>query len=175
MKTKIFFLSMMLFLLSAKVFAQKQSAAAFVQSFYQFHRARTGAFNARELELHKKWFSPELNKLFQNELQREKEYLKQNPTDKPHFGDGFPFTPNEECYKNGREIKNVLKLGAPKTSGNKTVIETKFYYPKACEAGGELARAQKIELVKIKGRWLISDLIYSDGSRLTEDLKRAEY
>ena len=72
-----------------------------------------------------------------------------------------------------KEIKNVLKLGTIESSENKTVIEVKFYYPKTC--GGELTRAHKIELVKSKGVWFINDLIYSDGSRLTEDLKRAEY
>lgn len=175
MKTKIFFLSIILIGLSANAFAQKQSATAFVESFYKFHRARTRAFTAREVGLHRKWFTAELNRLFQNELKREREYLKKNPTDKPHFGDGFPFTPYEECYKNGKEIKNVLKLGAPESIGNKTLIEAKFYYPKACSGGGELTREHKIELVKSRGVWLISDLIFSDGSRLTEDLKRAEY
>jgi hypothetical protein len=175
MKTKIFFLSIILVALSANVFAQKQSAAAFVESFYKFHRARSKTFNAIEVYARRRWFTPELNRLFLNELKREKEFSKQNPDDKPHFGDGFPFAPIEECYKNGKYINNVLKLGAVTTRGNKTVIEARFYYPKACSAAGELSRTEKIELVKSKGVWLIGDLIYSDGSRLTEDLKRAEY
>jgi hypothetical protein len=176
MKTKILFLSIVLFLLSANVFAQRQqSATSFVGSFYKFHRARSLAFNAIEVNARKRWFTAELNRLLQNEVRRQKEFTKRNPDEKPHFGDGFPFAPIEECYKNGNEIKNVLKLSAPKSIRNKTVVEAKFYYPRACSAGGELAGVEKIELVKSKGGWLISDLIYADGKRLSDDLKRTEY
>src|SRR5215204_1222763 len=104
MKTKIFFLSIILLLFSATVFAQKQSASAVVESFYKFHRARERTFNAGEVNLHKKWFTAELNRLFQNELKREKEYLKKNPGNKPFFGDGFALTPLEECTSGGKSF-----------------------------------------------------------------------
>lgn len=179
MKTKIFFLSIILLLLSSSIFAQKQSAAAFVESFYEFHRARSGGFNAEELDAHKKWFAAELYKLFQNELKREAEYLKENPTDKPYFGDGLPFTALEECYVEGKEVKNVLKIGKISSKENKTLVEVKFYQPKACE--GYFIHAYQIELVKNEKSWLINDLIYlndetmSEEGRLTEDLKREKY
>ena len=75
-------------LLSANIFAQKQSASAALEPFYKFYRARSGIFNAKEVDLYK---------LFQNELKCKKEYLKQNPTDKLFYGDGFPFQPLDEC------------------------------------------------------------------------------
>lgn len=179
MKTKTFLVLVILLILSGNLFAQKQSATAFVESFYEFHRARTEGFNAEELEARKKWFTAELYELFQNELKREAEYLKENPTDKPFFGDGFPFAPMEECYVEGKEIKNILKVG--KTSGKegKTLVEIKFYYPKACE--GNFIHAYKIELVKNERSWLINDLIYlndqtmREEDRLTTDLKREKY
>ena len=173
MKTKIFFLSIVFLLFSANAFAQKQSAAAFVQAFYKFHRARSGVFKASEVNAHKRWFTAQLNNLFQNELQREREYLKQNPTNKPHFGDGFPFLPFEECSNGGKSVKNDLKLGAVTTNSDKTLVEVMFHQPKAC--GGELIHAYKVELVKSKSGWLINDWIYDDGERLSDDLKRAEY
>ena len=173
MKTKIFFLSIILAVLSANVFAQKQSATAFVQSFYKFHRARSGVFKASEVNAHRRWLTAELNGLFRNELKREKEYLKANPTNKPHFGDGFPFAPFEECMKGGKSVRNDLKFGAETTDSNKTLVEVAFYQPKAC--GGDLIHAYKVELVKNKGVWLINDFIYEDGERLSDDLKRAEY
>jgi len=173
MKNKFIFLAVLLLLFSADVFAQKQSAAAFVRSFYEFHRARSGAFNAGEVNSRKKWFTAELNRLFQSELKREKEYLKQNPTDKPHFGDGFPFLPYEECSKDGKGFKNVLKTGTETIRKSLTIVEVKIFQPKAC--GGELTATYKVELVKIKNGWLINDWIYDDGKRLSDDLKRAEY
>jgi len=97
MKIKIIFLSLVLVLFSPGVYAQKQDASATVQSFYKSHLSRSGIFNASEVKARKKWFTDDLNKLFQTELQREKAYLKANPTDKPHFGDGFPFQRQEKA------------------------------------------------------------------------------
>jgi len=179
MKTKIVFLSIILLMLSANVFSQKQSAEAFVESFYKFHRARSGGFNTEELLAHKKWFTAELYELFQNELKREAEYLKENPTNKPYFGDGLPFTALEECYVEGKGIKNVLKIGKTSAKENKTLVEVKFYQPKVCE--GHFIHAYKVELVKNEGSWLINDLIYlndqtmAEEGRLTADLKREKY
>ena len=173
MKTKAVFLSIIVLAFAANVIAQKQRATAFVESFYKFHRSRSTVFDVKELNFRKKWFTSELNRLFQNELKREKEYLKANPTDKPFFGDGFPFTPYEECYKNKKEIKNVLKVGNAVAVKNRTIVNVKFYYPKVCS--GKLNAEYKVEIVKKKGRWQINDFIYSDGSRLTEDLKRPQY
>lgn len=164
---------MFLLLCSTNIFAQKQTASAFVEAFYKFHRARSGIFNAAEVGAHKKWFSSELNELFQNELKREKEFLKQNPTDKPHFGDGFPFTPYEECSSNGKGVKNVIKTALLKEFKGDSTVEVKFYQPKVC--GGELIETYKVELRMNKNGWLIYDWIYPDGKRLTDDLKRTEY
>lgn len=174
MKTKIFFLSIILLLLSSSIFAQKQNAAEFVESFYEFHRARSGSFSAEELEAHKKWLTSELYKLFQYELKREMEYLKDNPTNKPYFGDGFPFAPLEECYVKGNEIKNILKIGETTIKGDKTIVEVKFYYPKACD--GSFIHAYQVEVTKNNGDWQINDFIYLDSNeRLTDDLKREKY
>ena len=105
--------------------------------------------------------------------------MKKNPTNKPHFGDGFPFAPMEECYVEGKEIKNILKIGKTTFKENKTIVEVKFYYPKVCD--GSFIHAYQVELVKNNGDWLISDLIYlndetmNEEERLTEDLKREKY
>jgi hypothetical protein len=173
MKTKFFLLSMILLLLSANIFAQKQDAAAAVGAFYKFHRTRSNVFKASEVNLYKKWFSAGLNKLFQYELKREKEYLKKNPTDKPYFGDGFGFDPLDECSKAGKSYKNTYQIGTAAIRKSLAVVEVKFYNPKAC--GGEAIATYKIELIQNKGIWLINDWIYPDGKRLTEDLKRTEY
>jgi len=173
MKIKIIFLSIILILLSTSIFAQKQDATVAVQSFYKFHLLRSGVFNASEVKARQKWFTDDLNRLFQNELQREKEFLKANPTDKPHFGDGFPFQPYEECSKNEKLIKNTYTIGAATVKGDNATVEVKFFQPKEC--GGDLIDTYKVLLMKSKGKWLINDWLYSDAKALTEDLNRSEY
>jgi hypothetical protein len=173
MKIKIIFLSIILVLLSMNISAQKQDASAVVQSFYKFHLSGPGIFSAGEIKARKKWFSDNLNKLFQTELQREKEYLKANPTDKPHFGDGFPFQSLDECESAGKLIKNTFQVSAATVKSEKATVEVRFYKPKEC--GGELIDTYKVELTKSKGKWLIDDWLYSDAKTLTEDLKRANY
>ncbi len=173
MKTKIVFLSVILLLPLANIFAQKQSASTVVGAFYKFHRTRSGIFNAKEVGLYKKWFSADLNKLFQNELKREKEYLKQNPTDKPFYGDGFPFQPLDECSMGGKSFKNTYKIGTETIRKSIAIVEVKFYDPRQC--GGELIETYKVELVERKGTWLINDWYLVGGKKLSEDLKRAEY
>lgn len=173
MKTKIIFFSIFLVLLSTTIYSQKQTPSTFVQSFYKFHRARSGSFNANELSLLKKWFTPQLNELLQNELKREEEFIKQNPKEKPHWGDGFSFAPNEDGYINGKITKNTLKVGSFTIRKSIALVTVKFYLNKVW--GGNLVDTYKIELVKNNNGWLINDLIYSDGSRLTKDLKRNNY
>jgi hypothetical protein len=173
MKLKTVFLSIVLVLLSTNAFAQKQDAAAIVQSFYKFHLSRSGVFDAGEVKARQKWFSTDLNKLFQTELQREKEYLKANPTDKPHFGDGFPFQPYEECSKDGKSYKNTYNIGARTVEKDKATVEVKFYMPKEC--GGDLIETYKVELLKSKSNWLINNWLYADGTTLSQDLKRTDY
>ena len=125
------------------------------------------------MKTRKKWFTDDLNKLFQTELKREKEYLKVNPTDKPHFGDGFSFQSLDECESAGKSIKNTYQIGAATVKGEQATVEVKFYKPKEC--GGDLIDTYKVELVKTKEKWLIDDWLYSDAKTLTEDLKRTNY
>ena len=173
MKIKFIVLSLVLAFLSIGVYGQKQDASATVQSFYKFHLSRSGIFNAGEVKAHKKFFTEDLSKLFQIELQREKDYLKANPTNKPHFGDGFPFQSTNECTSAGKSIVNTYQVSAAEVKGERATVAVKFYQPKEC--GGELIDTYKVELVKTKGKWLIDDWLYSDAKTLTEDLKRANY
>ncbi len=173
MKTKIIFLSIILLTLLTSIYAQKQDATATVQEFYKFHLSRPGIFKESEVKAYRKYFTDNLNRLFQTELQREKEYLKANPTDKPHFGDGFPFQPFDECESAGKLIKSTYTVGAAAVKGERATVEVKFSPPKEC--GGDLIGIYKVELVKSKGKWLIDDWLYSDAKTLTEELKRTNY
>ena len=173
MKTKIIFILCILVLFSLNALAQTNNASAAVESFYKFHRSRSDIFNARQVALRKTWFSTNLNGLFQYELKRENEFFKKNPTEKPFFGDGFPFQPYDECFKAGKSYKNAYKVGTAAVQAQKAVVEVQFYTPKVC--GGKLIDTYKVELVKSKGKWLINDWVYPDGRTLIEDLKRKDY
>jgi hypothetical protein len=148
-------------------------AKSTVEKFYKFYRTRNGVVSTHELNLIKPWFTVELTKLFQNEIKREAEFIKKHSDDKPHFGDGFPFNPYEECVADNKIILNTIETGEVKLDANKAIVEVKFSASKEC--GGEDIDIYKIELLKNKNRWLINDWIYSDETKLSDDLKRKDY
>jgi hypothetical protein len=153
--------------------ADNNAAIATVKSFYKFHRASKNIFNKTQVDARKRWFAPELYGLFNNELKLEKEFLKANPSEKPYFGDGFPFQPYDECFANNKSHPNVYKIGNADVRNNRALVEVKFYEPKIC--GGRFIDTYKIELVKSRGKWAIADWIYSNGNKLTTDIKTPHY
>jgi hypothetical protein len=168
MKTKIVFLPIVLVLLSVSAFAQRQSASEFVREFYRFHLSHENIFNEREVARRRRFFSPRLQLLFDAELRREKAYLKKNPTDKPFFGDGLPFTPIEFCRKDYR-------VGETQTGKRATLVNVNLVYGKSsCDADDGTKLLYKIVLVKIGGKWLIDNLIYDDGTTLGQAFKEAK-
>ena len=128
----------------------------------------------RNIDLRKRWFSPELYKLLLNELKREAAYIKANPTDKPHFGDGLPFQPlDETCELNGKSYKRQISYGTVTVKGNAGNVDVYFKYPKGCNIPDIL---YAVNMDKEKGRWVIADIRYFPGdTSLVEDLNRKEY
>lgn len=177
LKNRFLWLLVIVLILLSSVFAQKQSASEIVQSFYKFHLSRTVIFSLHELKLRKRWLTAELFGLLLIELKREDEFIRKNPNHKPHFGDGFPFQPFEECVIEEKIIRNLYQIKEISSDKNKAIVEVSFFVPKECEEQTEknLIDIYKIELLKTKNTWLINDWIYSDGSRLSKDLKREKY
>jgi hypothetical protein len=176
-KIKILGLLVIVLILSNAVFAQKQNPTEIVKSFYKFHLGRTVLFSLHEVKLRKRWFTNELFQLLLVELKREDEFIRKNPNDKPHFGDGFPFQPFEECVIGEKIIRNLYEVKEISSDANKATVEVSFFVPKECEEQTEenLLAIYKIELIKTKNTWLLNDWVYSDGSRLSKDLKREKY
>lgn len=173
-KHGIYFILLFLFAFDTGVSGQQRSAVETVKSFYKFHNSRSGIFSLHEVKLRKRWFTAALYNLFLNEIKREDEFIRKNPSEKPHFGDGFPLQPFAECVIGEKVLNNLYE--AFETVSNepaKAFVEVKFYSPEICKK--QLLDTYKIELIKMKNVWLINDWIYSDGSRLTEDLKRKDY
>lgn len=171
MKINISFTLIIILLFSLCVYSQ--NATKTVSAFYKFHRSNSQVFEKKELEARETWFTKKLYKLFFYELKRQEEFLTKNPTDKPRFGDGFPFQPYEECYLNGKNYLNEIKIQKLKSESDKKIIKVGFYTPKQCD--GEHIKNYKVEVVKTNKRWLINDWIYEDGKRLSEYLEREKY
>jgi len=93
MKPQIAIGLMLLMTASLTAFSQNSGPVAAATAFYKFDRSHSQVFTRENIDARKQWLSAGLYKLLINELVREKEYLKKNPTDKPHFGDGLPFQP----------------------------------------------------------------------------------
>ena len=154
----------------AKIEGPKSTAAA----FYRFDSANSQTFNRRNIDTRKRWFSAELYKLLIDELAREKEFLKANPTDKPHFGDGLPFRPLDEvCELNGKKYRRQISYGQVTIKGDLGNVDVYFKYPKGCNIPDILyAVNMSIE----NGRWVIDDIRYiADNTSLVEDLNRTNY
>jgi hypothetical protein len=147
---------------------------AAVAAFYRFDAANSQVFNSANIDARKRWLSAELYKLLINELAREKEFLKANPTDKPHFGDGLPFRPLDEvCELNGKKHRRTISYGQITAKGGLANVDVYFKYPKACNIPDILyAVNMSIE----NSRWVIGDIRYiSDNTSLVEDLNRTAY
>ena len=165
-------------MLAAAVAASAQAKTAgpkaTVAAFYRFDSVNSQVFNRTNIDARKHWFSAELYKLLINELAREKVFLRANPTDKPHYGDGLPFRPLDEvCEINGKKYARTISYGQVTVKGDLANVDVYFKYPKACDIPDILyAVNMSIE----NGRWVIDDIRYiADNTSLIEDLNRSEY
>lgn len=174
LKLRIGILLIILFSSVVSVWAQQSSPKAAIIAFYAFDGKNSQIFNRKNIDARKRWFSDELYKLFLKELDREAQYLKINPTDKPHFGDGLPFRPlDEACLIKAKSYRRTITYGQVTVKGDLGNVDVKFKYPKGCNISDIL---YAINMEKEKGRWVISDIRYFPGdTSLVEDLGRKEY
>jgi hypothetical protein len=171
---KVFLLAAIFVLsLSSSVISQTHTPETDLAAFIKFSRSMRQDFNSRGVESRKQWFSAPLYKLFLNELKRQDEYLKKNPTDMPYFGDGVPFQPIDETCKAGkRSYRYSYTVGKGVVSGDSATVPVTFAYPAACKIPPIV---YKFKMVKSKAGWLVDDVDYGDGKTLVADLNRNEY
>jgi hypothetical protein len=173
MKTKIILIAFIILAASAASFSQTPGPADTVAAFYKYSNARSSTFNNRHIESRKQWYTPALYNLFLLELKKEKAMLKAHPDDKPFFGDGLTFRPTDEpCEANGKSYKRTQSIGRVSTGKNRSYVDVKFAYPKACKSEPV---SYRVNLQKIKGKWLISDWTYSSGMTLTRKMRENKY
>lgn len=173
-KSKMLFVPIVFALFAFSSLAQTNTPVAAANSFYKYDRSHSQTFNRRNIEARKTWFSTELYRLFQYELKREAAYLKNNPTDKPYFGDGLPFQPIDETCKAGRQnLHKSLVVKPAFQKGNRAAVTATFAFPKPCKEPD--ATTYTIGMIKTKAGWVIDDVNFGEDRTLKEDLKRKDY
>lgn len=157
--------------IASTAIAQGNTPKAAIEAFYQFDRSHSQTFTRANINARKQWFSAELYLLLINELKRDAEYLKKNPTDKPYFGDGLPFQPLQEHCEAGKG--RVLKIKQDYIEAKRAVELAGFSYPKPCKDPDPVVYT--IGMLKVGGKWVIDDINYGEDTTLKQRLKRKEY
>ena len=163
MKIKVFVVLCFLLLPLNLLANDAADAKKAVESFYKYDFSHKQNFSKREIDRRKSWLSNGLYALLIAEWKKELEFRKPNSDTKPYF-DSLPFQPIDEGCEN-RET-----LGKTSVKSGKASVAVKFYSGQKC--GKTLVAKYTLELVKFKGKWLINDLIFDDGERLSKALKR---
>ena len=173
MKKLLLLVALFVLSLSSNAVSQTGAPEADLTAFIKFSRSMRQDFNSRGVEARKRWFSQPLYKLFLNELKRQDEYLKKNPSDMPYFGDGVPFQPiDETCEAGKRSFRYTYTVGKGSVAGDSATVPVTFAYPAACKIPPII---YKFKVIKSKTGWLVDDVDYGDGKTLVADLKRVEY
>ena len=174
MKRAQFTLAAVIFLLSTfAATAQRSTPKAAVESFYKYDSSHSQIFNKKSIHSRKPGFTDVLHLYLTKELERQAEFVRNNPADKPHFGDGLPFRPlDETCKIRGRAYRFTPTVGKPSTRGSAATVLVRFAYPKGCTLP---ATQYLVRLHKVKNSWYINDIEYPDGSTLLADLMREQY
>lgn len=173
MKTRVISIAILVVVCAGTILPQTIGPAQTVNSFYKFSNARSALFNRKHIESRKRWYTPDLYRLFLEELTEEEAFLKQNPTEKPFFGDGLSFRPlDEPCEANGKQYRRSQRITRTEAGRNRAYVDVEFAYPKACKLEPVVYR---VHLRKLWGKWLVDDWTYSSGMTLTREMKENKY
>ena len=136
--------------------------------FYAANAKLPAVTNLSQAEPFTKFLSSDLYRLMKRALEADEAYLKKNPTDKGYFGDGVSFVGNPDG-STSYLIKTVIPV-APKS----VKVEVRFsYIDKRKPKEWSSTWSNVIHLTLENNRWMIDDIEYRDGGRLSADLKKA--
>ncbi len=161
-------------MLAATLVAQNSDPAASVQAFYAYEQKASQVFSRRNLDPRRDRMTARLYNLFRDELRKQNAHLKSNADDKPFFGDGFPFRPiDEPCDVNGRSYKRRYQVQADgRIREDRVDIPVRFAYPRPCTIE---SITYKVRMVRSPSKWLVDDVIFEDGSTLSQAMKNHRY
>lgn len=166
---KLIFATALLFLTAS--FASSQTPQATVRAFYAYSNSHSSTFNLRHIESRKQWYTPALYKALRKQLSDDAANLKENPDEKPLFGDGLTFRPlDEPCQVGEQSYKRVQNVGRTEIIKSTATVDVTFAYPKACVPAIEPILYQ-VNLKRSGGKWLIDNFTFDDGSTLIGIMK----
>jgi hypothetical protein len=151
-------------LASAGVRGQQPSAASAVNSFYRFHLSHNMDFSARNIQLRRRWLTPEFYQLLLNKIKQQAAYSKAHPDEVPDY-DGDPFTDSQEYPDSFRVGKQVM-------DGERAKVTVTLFWSARTTRGRD-KRDIVVEAVPGPTGWLINDIINSEGSSLRDEFKKA--
>ena len=142
------------------------AAARSAESFYRYHFSRDGysrSFLPENVEQLRRWLSPELYGAMMYEFRREAAFRKAHPDDVPVMT-GDPFTDSQE-------YPDTFRLGRAAVRGRRASVPITFGWRNATD----YTKTLRVELIKLKGRWLIHNIKRKEGSDLLKLLRRPVY
>jgi hypothetical protein len=156
-------------LIPVAALAQSSSPAATVTAFYNYDRTHSQVLTRGNINARIRWLTADFVRELREEEVREAAESKLHPDEKPWFGDGFRFQPDEEFVKeHGVRCRLRMSIAGQKIKTLTARVTARFAYTAPCEAHAEL---WKLHHVKVQGRWLINDIIYPDGGSYRKQIR----
>ncbi|HKA16920.1 MAG TPA: hypothetical protein VKN18_01270 [Blastocatellia bacterium] len=160
-------LSAVLLVVGNPTFAQtakpEDAASRSVRAFYTYHLAHNKDFTVRNVQLRKRWLTPELYNLLLKELKRQAAASKAHPDEAPDY-EGDPLTDSQEYPDSFRVVKTEM-------AGDVARVTVTLQWSARTSRGVD-KRDITVEATKGATGWLVNDIVNSDGSKLQEDLKK---
>jgi hypothetical protein len=141
----------------------EDAAARSVRGFYTYHLAHNKDFTVRNIQLRKRWLTPELYNLLIKELKRQAAESKAHPDEAPDY-EGDPLTDSQEYPDSFRVVKSEMV-------GDVAKVTVTMQWSARTSRGVD-KRDITVEATKGATGWLINDIVNNQGSSLREDLKK---
>jgi len=138
-------------------------------SFYRFHFSHDHNFLKHNVLRRRSWLTPTLFQLLMNEFRRDEEYAKAHPNySYVPYMEGDPFTDSSE-------FPTSFRIGHPVVAGTHSTVKVVMLWS-ARSSRGRDQKNLEIQLSKVRGKWLIDDIVNKDDNDdLVVNLKREKY
>jgi hypothetical protein len=156
-----------LFIVGNSVLAQtpkpEDAALRSVRAFYTYHLAHNKDFTVRNIQLRKRFLTPELYGLLIKELKRQAAESKAHPDEAPDY-EGDPLTDSQE-------YPDSFRVGKAEMAGDVAKVIVTLQWSARTSRGVD-KRDITVEATKGATGWLINDIVNNQGSRVQDDLKK---
>jgi len=168
MRTLLVLLSLVTCTVTYGLDAPLSSPEKVVLDFYAAEAKFPSVTNIEHAKPFSVFLSRSLYRSIQYALAADEAYLKENPTDKGFFGDGVAFVGSPDGYTS-YAVKGVVPNGP-----HAARVAIQFsYLDQQKPKEWSFMWTNVILLIKEEDKWVIDDIEYQDGARLSFHLKQA--